>query len=157
MISRRGIARGAGELRQSLASLVGTVEFSLPPRSFRAPTRMSPGAARPGGLAGAVRVPRAGGRPGRRLCWGLLTALLLVPTLAGAIITVGASLAVQTLNETGFRVCLALALYGVAPTITLAAVLVLARAQRGRVFLAGLALGAALLVPAGIALASLVG
>jgi len=28
MISRRGIARGAGELRQSLASLVGTVEFS---------------------------------------------------------------------------------------------------------------------------------
>ena len=27
MISRRGIARGAGELRQSLASLVGTVEL----------------------------------------------------------------------------------------------------------------------------------
>jgi len=54
----------------------------------------------------------------------LLTALLLVPTLAGAIIAVGASLAVQTLNETGFRVCLALTLYGVAPTITLTAVLV---------------------------------
>jgi len=106
---------------------------------------------------GAVRVRRVGGRPGRRLCWGLLTALLLVPTLAGAITAVGASLAVQTLNETGFRVCLALALYGVAPTITLAAVLVLARVQRGRAFLAGVALGAALLVPAGIALASLVG
>jgi len=72
-----------------------------------------------------VRVRRVGGRPGRRLCWGLLTALLLVPTLAGAIIAVGASLVVQTLSETGFRVCLALALYGVAPTITLAAVLVL--------------------------------
>jgi len=112
---------------------------------------------RPGGRAGAARVRRVRGRPGRRLGWGLLTALLLVPTLAGAIIAVGASLAVQTLNETGFRVCLALALYGVAPTITLAAVLVLARAQRGRVFLAGLALGAGLLVPAGIALASLVG
>ena len=91
------------------------------------------------------------------MCWGLLTALLLVPTLAGAIIAVGVSLVVQTLNETGFRVCLALALYGVAPTVTLAAVLVLARAQRGRPFLAGVALGAALLVPAGIALASLVG
>ncbi len=45
----------------------------------------------------------------------------------------------------------------VAPTITLAAVLVLARARRGRAFLAGVALGAGLLVPAGIALASLVG
>ncbi len=54
-------------------------------------------------------------------------------------------------------VCLALALYGVAPTITLAAVLVLARAQRGRAFLAGVALGAAMLVPAAIALESLVG
>ncbi len=104
-----------------------------------------------------MRVRRVGGRPGRRLGWGLLTALLLVPTLAGAIIAVGASLVVQTLSETGFRVCLALALYGVAPTITLAAVLVLARAQRGRAFLAGVALGAGLLVPAGIALASLVG
>jgi hypothetical protein len=103
-----------------------------------------------------VRVRRVGGRPGRRLGWGLLTALLLVPTLAGAIIAVGASLVVQTLSETGFRVRLALALYGVAPTITLVAVLVLARAQRGRAFLAGVALGAALLVPAGIALASLV-
>jgi len=106
---------------------------------------------------GAVRVRRAGGRPGRRLCWGLLTALLLVPTLAGAIIAVGASLVVQALSETGFRVCLALALYGVAPTITLVAVFVLGRAQRGRPFLAGVALGAALLIPAGIALASLVG
>ncbi len=104
-----------------------------------------------------MRVRRVRGRPGRRLCWGLLTALLLVPTLAGAIIAVGASLVVQTLSETGFRVCLALALYGVAPTITLTAVLVLARVQRGRPFLAGVALGAALLVPAGIALASLVG
>jgi len=104
-----------------------------------------------------VRVRRVRGRPGRQLCWGLLTALLLVPTLAGAIIAVGASLVVQTLSETGFRVCLALALYGVAPTITLTAVLVLARAHRGQAFLAGVALGAALLVPAGIALASLVG
>ena len=77
--------------------------------------------------------------------------------MLGAIIALGASLVVQTLSETGFRVCLALALYGVAPTITLAAVLALARAQRGRAFLAGVALGAGLLVPAGIALASLVG
>jgi len=102
----------------------------------------------PGGLVGAVRVRPFSGPAGRRLCWGLLTALLLVPALGGAIIAFGASLVVQTLSETGFRVCLALALYGVAPTITLGAVLVLARARRGRPFLAGLALGAALLVPA---------
>ncbi len=126
-------------------------------RFFLAGTGVGPGADYTGGLVGAVRVRPFSGPAGRRLCWGLLTALLLVPALGGAIIAFGASLVVQTLSETGFRVCLALALYGVAPTITLGAVLVLARARRGRPFLAGLALGAALLVPAGIALASLVG
>ena len=54
-------------------------------------------------------------------------------------------------------VCLALALYGVAPTLALAAGLVLTWVRRGRPFRAGVALGALLLVPAGVALASLIG
>ena len=86
----------------------------------------------------------------------MATALLLVPALAGAIIAFGASLVVQTLSETSFRVCLALALYGVAPTVALAAGVGLAYVRRSRPFLAGVTLGALLFIPAGIGLASLI-
>ena len=105
----------------------------------------------------AVRVPPGRQRSGRWFFGGLATALLLVPTLAGAIIALGASLVVQTLSETSFRVCLALALYGVAPTVALTAGTVATQVRRGRPFLAGVALGALVLVPAGVALASLIG
>lgn len=104
-----------------------------------------------------MRVPAGRQRWGRWFLGGLATALLVVPTLAGALIALGASLVVQTLSETSFRVCLALALYGVAPTVALTAGTVLAWARRGRAFSAGVALGALLLVPAGVALASLIG
>ena len=139
------------------ASLVGTVEFSQAVALFPGSYPGEPGCGETRGAGG-----RCAGAPGRGpartpVGLGVADGAAAGPDTGWGDHRYWASLAVQTLNETGFRVCLALALYGVTPTITLAAVLVLARAQRGRAFLAGVALGARLLVPAGIALASLVG
>lgn len=96
-------------------------------------------------------------RPGRQLCWGLATGLLLVPLLAGAVLVLGATLVLQTLNESSFRIALPLALYGVAPVLALVAAATAASYRRGRFFLIGVTLGALLTLPPGLALASALG
>ena len=80
--------------------------------------------------------------------------LLVVPLLAGAALALGAVLAVHTLSETSFRVGLAVALYAVAPTLALVAAVTAASRRRGRVFFAGVTIGALLLLPPGLAVAS---